>query len=257
MCIRIELRCLVAALVLASGSLVLSACRESDAGSPDRSKLPAFPVEQATIAIRGRVLWNSESIPRQRPLPITIPEVPEVPNPKWAVDKETRGVPHAFVEVLGVADRWRFESPDAEPLLLSQDGYRYQPWTLGLRVGRELEVRNKDDVLHNLKWTGKRNGNANQNLAKGQARRVRFTRPETVRFQCDVHNWMDAWIYVREHPIFAVTESNGSFELPPLPPGTYELRVLHPNPSWTGEARRIEIRDGADSRVELTMGAAS
>lgn len=247
----------VTALLLAL-ALPLGSCRGDVEERPDRSRLPAFPAEQATIRIRGKVTWKGAMKPRRRPLPITVPGVAEVENPKWEVDEKSGGVPHAFVEILGVEERWRFPDVASDSIArLVQEEYRYTPWTLGLRIGQPLEVLNRDDVLHNLKWTGRKNGNANQNLPKDETRRIRFSRAEVVRFQCDVHNWMDAWIYVREHPIFAITSKDGSFELPALPPGTYEIRALHPNPSWEGEARRIEIRDGSDSQVQLTIRGVS
>ncbi len=44
---------------------------------------------------------------------------------------------------------------------------------------------------------------------------------------CDVHGWMTAYIGVVDHPYFAVTGSDGSFELPNLPPGDYEIEAWH------------------------------
>ena len=41
-----------------------------------------------------------------------------------------------------------------------------------------------------------------------------------VPFKCDVHRWMTAFVGVLDHPFFAVTGADGSFELKGLPPGT-------------------------------------
>ena len=47
-----------------------------------------------------------------------------------------------------------------------------------------------------------------------------FTAPEVmVPFKCDVHGWMNAYAGVLEHPFFAVTAEDGSFDLSGLPRG--------------------------------------
>lgn len=243
----------VGCLLLGSGA---SSCAERGDRPADRSSLTAFPVHEAAAVVRGRVIWKGESVPRVRPLPIPLPDAPEIVNPKWEVDAETRGVPHAFVEVLGIEDRWRFDAK-AEAVVLRQEGLRYRPFVAGALVGQEVVVENHEDILHNFKWTGRRNGTFNQNLEKGARASVRFRFPETVHFQCDVQNWMDAWVYVREHSIFAVTTKDGSFELPKLPPGTYEISVRHPNPGWEGERRGIQVREGDRSEIVLTIRSMS
>jgi hypothetical protein len=48
-----------------------------------------------------------------------------------------------------------------------------------------------------------------------------------VRFKCDVHPWMAAYIGVVAHPYFAVTDAGGAFEITNLPPGTYTLEAWH------------------------------
>ena len=60
---------------------------------------------------------------------------------------------------------------------------------------------------------------ANQEFNKGQPfqgmrERQVFTAPEVmVRFMCNVHGWMAAYVGVVAHPFFAVTDDDGTFEL--------------------------------------------
>jgi len=44
---------------------------------------------------------------------------------------------------------------------------------------------------------------------------------------CNIHSSMSAMIVVLATPYFAVTKPDGSFLLPSVPPGDYELRVVH------------------------------
>jgi hypothetical protein len=55
-----------------------------------------------------------------------------------------------------------------------------------------------------------------------------FTTPEVmVRFKCNVHSWMAAYVGVLPHPYFAVTAADGSFSIAGLPPGTYTIEAWH------------------------------
>jgi hypothetical protein len=55
--------------------------------------------------------------------------------------------------------------------------------------------------------------------------------------RCDAgHVWMSAYVWVTEHPYYALTDAKGGFELTDVPPGTYELRFWHEN--W--EATPVE-----------------
>jgi hypothetical protein len=48
-----------------------------------------------------------------------------------------------------------------------------------------------------------------------------------MRFQCDVHNNMNAYWAGFNHPYFAVTDADGRFEISGVPPGTYTVVAWH------------------------------
>ena len=54
------------------------------------------------------------------------------------------------------------------------------------------------------------------------------------------------------HPWFAVTDAEGRFELPPLPPGRYELEARHRR---SGVTRRlaVEVKRSAPDEVVFTL----
>jgi hypothetical protein len=54
----------------------------------------------------------------------------------------------------------------------------------------------------------------------------RFLKPEImIPVKCNIHSWMHAFIGVLDHPYFAVSHDDGTFEIKNLPPGTYTLAV--------------------------------
>ena len=48
-----------------------------------------------------------------------------------------------------------------------------------------------------------------------------------MKIKCDVHAWMKSHCFVMEHPFFGVTDLEGRYSIPDLPPGTYTLRAWH------------------------------
>src|SRR5207249_1776585 len=88
---------------------------------------------------------------------------------------------------------------------------------------------------------------------KGQEIQKSFASPEVfVRFKCDVHPWMFAYLGVVAHPFYSVTLTDGTFLLPPeLPPGTYTLEAVHPK---AGSAtQEITVDTGDRKTVDFTL----
>ena len=55
-----------------------------------------------------------------------------------------------------------------------------------------------------------------------------FKAPEMkLNTKCFMHPWMSGYVHVMEHPFFAVTGEDGTFAIKGLPPGDYEVSVLH------------------------------
>jgi plastocyanin len=115
------------------------------------------------------------------------------------------------------------------PVVLDQSGCRYSPHVLGIQVGQELVIRNSDETMHNVHSIPKANEEFNfAQTGKGNENKKSFVLQEVmVKFKCDVHGWMNAYIGVVKHPFFKVTGADGTFELKNVPPGEYEVEAWH------------------------------
>jgi hypothetical protein len=113
--------------------------------------------------------------------------------------------------------------------VIDQSGCLYRPRVQGMLVGQPLLIRNSDDTLHNIHCLAEQNAAFNLGQpARGMESRKSFTQPEVMmRFKCDVHPWMTAYIGVLEHPFFAVTGDGGTFKLEKLPAGQYVIEAWH------------------------------
>ena len=70
-----------------------------------------------------------------------------------------------------------------------------------------------------------------------------------IALQCDVHTWMAAKLYVFDHPYFAITKEDGTYEIPNVPAGaTVSLFVHHEKVGWVlpelGKGRDITLKAG-------------
>jgi plastocyanin len=117
----------------------------------------------------------------------------------------------------------------AAPAVLDQKGCLYLPRVLGLQVGQTLEIRNSDTTLHNMHAIPENNQEFNKALSlQGLNHTHTFSTAEVmIPFKCDVHRWMRSYVGVLPHPFFAVTRTDGTFQLTGLPPGTYTVEAWH------------------------------
>lgn len=147
----------------------------------------------------------------------------------------------------------------AAPAVLDQKGCEYVPQILAVQTGQKVSVKNSDPVMHNV-HTVPAAGGGNKEDNKAQqagAADLSFSFPAAenfLKFKCDVHPWMFAWVTVVDHPYFAVTGKDGTFTIKDVPPGKYKIVALHRKGAPEGIEKEIEVKaDGgtADFTIEL------
>jgi hypothetical protein len=88
----------------------------------------------------------------------------------------------------------------------------------------------------------------------GQDLAFSFSKPEEfLKFKCDVHPWMFAWVSVFDHAYFAVSAKDGTFKISNVPAGKYTLKIAHRKAG--AATQEIEVKDGEPTKVELTLEA--
>jgi len=143
----------------------------------------------------------------------------------------------------------------AAPAVMDQKNCEYVPQIFAVQTGQKLSVKNSDPVLHNVHVQPTAAGNKEDNKAQmaGSADLIlSFDKPELfMKFKCDVHPWMFAWVSVFDHPYFAVSGKDGTFKIANVPAGKYTLEVAHRKAGTTKQ--EIEVKDGEPTKVELSL----
>ena len=69
-----------------------------------------------------------------------------------------------------------------------------------------------------------------------------------MEVQCDIHSWMKAYLMVFDHPFFATTGTDGSFEIKGVPAGDQKLVV------WQKTIGYVTPGRGAGMPVSVKAG---
>jgi plastocyanin len=117
-----------------------------------------------------------------------------------------------------------------------------------MAVNTEISLRNSDPILHNIQFF--EGDNSLFNIAQpvqGQVNKKKIEKAGTIYVECAVHGWMQGNVVVVDNPYYAVTDDNGKFSIPDLPPGKYQVKIWH---EYLGELNR-EVTVSAKTETAL------
>src|ERR1041384_7085330 len=136
-----------------------------------------------------------------------------------------------------------FEAPK-DPVVIDQKGCEYHPHVFGMMVKQLLLIKNSDDTTHNIHALPTNNEEFNRAQPAGAADlKKTFTKPDVVvKFKCDVHPWMGAYVGVMDNPFYSVTGEDGTFSLKGLPAGEYEIVAWHEK--YGEQTQKVKVGDG-------------
>ena len=143
----------------------------------------------------------------------------------------------------------------ATAAVIDQKGCEYTPYIVGAMVGQKIHVKTSDPALHNVHPTPVVAGNKEYNKAHlpgSPPLEFSWDNQEILlRFKCDVHPWMFAYVGVVDHPYFAVSGADGSFKIADVPPGKYTVEAFHRK---SGKPLTQEVTAGADgAKADFTI----
>lgn len=142
------------------------------------------------------------------------------------VVSSAKGLANVVIFVDGVTDG---KAAVPSTVTLDNTNCRYEPHVVAMVVGSTLKVGNDDPVLHNTHARTQQSDVFNIALPmQGQVIDKVIDKPGLMKVGCDAgHGWMTAWLAAFDHPYFAVTDADGKYSIPDLPPGEYTVVMWH------------------------------
>ncbi|HWI58588.1 MAG TPA: carboxypeptidase regulatory-like domain-containing protein, partial [Bacillota bacterium] len=153
----------------------------------------------------------------------------EMPMTRFYVVGSKGELADVVVSLQGISGK--SSGASAAPIVMDQKGCEYIPQILAVQTDQKIVVKNSDPVLHNVHCIPTVGGNKEENKAQmpnGPDMTFSFSKPEDfLKFKCDVHPWMFAWVSVFDNPYFAVSGKDGTFKIANVPPGKYTIKAMH------------------------------
>jgi plastocyanin len=134
---------------------------------------------------------------------------------------------------------------------LAQKDEAFMPRVVPVSRGDAVDFPNLDPIYHNVFSLSPTKRFDLGKYRQGLSKAVVFDRAGLVKVYCDIHSNMEAFVLVLPNRAFVQPGADGAFALPDLPPGSYELRVWHPDLAEI--VRPVEIPATGDVRLDLSF----
>ena len=134
--------------------------------------------------------------------------------------------------------------------VIDQKGCKFQPHVVLMSPG-EIEIKNSDDILHNIHTYSTANAAINKAQPKFKKTMTeKFEKPEMIKLTCDVHSWMLGWLAVVPG-VAAVTDNNGVAKLENVPAGKQKIEVWHE--TLGKQDKEVDVKGGQTTKVSFEM----
>lgn len=179
------------------------------------------------------------------------------PQPPQTARESTRDLPEKSSAGKGQPGTQKKGGPAVDvQATMDQQDHEFTPRVVAIRTGGAVRFTNSDVANHNVHGHGLDSRNQFNVFTGGGASHVQRFRAEKgqrpVRIGCDIHPWMQGWVYVFEHPWFAVTNSAGRFELREVPPGRHTVAIRQPD-TRLEVTREVEVTAGEVTELTIDL----
>ena len=137
-----------------------------------------------------------------------------------------------------------------------QQNRQFVPMVSLVPVGTPVSFPNVDTVRHHVYSFSPVKRFEIKLYVGTPAQPVVFDQPGIAALGCNIHDTMAAWVVVVDTPYFAQGGASGRARLADVPPGSYRLRVWHPDlpPGAPAADQALTVAGGgASATVQLPL----
>ncbi len=136
---------------------------------------------------------------------------------------------------------------------VSQKDLQFQPYVLVVPVGSTIDFTNLDPVRHHVYSFSAAKKFELKLFGKGESRAVRFDQAGVVAIGCNIHDSMQAFIYVVNTPLAARTGADGKVSLRGAPAGVHTLQIWHPMMRAPGNQITQSVNTSANVNLPVAV----
>lgn len=124
---------------------------------------------------------------------------------------------------------------------MTQRGLMFVPFVLAVQQGSAVEFPNQDKTRHHVYSFSPAKVFELKLYAGKPEQPVLFDKPGIVVLGCNIHDHMQAYVYVGTSPYLGVSNAQGQVTFAELPSGTATLKVWHPWQTRVIEPTSVEL----------------
>jgi hypothetical protein len=219
--------------------------------------------------IKGRLVYDGDTTPPAKNLveagqatkdPQVCAKSVAIASRELVVDEKTKGIRYAFAylpkpEGTNV-DAAKALVARAAKVEIDQKNCEFLPYVTAIIQDQPLVLKSTDPINHNVRFSAFVNAAFNQILPpNGQIEVKLVAERRPIPLACDIHPWMKGYIMVFDHPFFAITGEDGSFEIQGVPAGEQKLIVWQETKGYVTEGKAlgtpVQVKAGEVTDVGL------
>ncbi len=140
------------------------------------------------------------------------------------------------------------------PVTMDQRKMQFIPHVLPVAIGTTVKFLNSDPTPHNVFSPDYEKYNLGT-WPQGQSKDYVFSKcakfPCAYTQLCRVHPEMEGFVVVVPNTYFAVSDREGHYEIPNVPPGKYTVAVWHPK--LKGKPQPVTVEAGKSATLDFVL----
>ena len=166
-------------------------------------------------------------------------------------DQNGNPLEDAVVELINPS-ALQFEQKKTE---VKQQDLSFIPFVSAFQKGSSVDFPNMDKTRHHVYSFSPAKVFELKLYANKPEAPVLFDQTGIIALGCNIHDYMQAYIYIGDSQLLQVTDVKGQVEFPQLADGDYQLKLWHPwqNAEWVPQ--QIQIKNGQMLSFQLAITA--
>ncbi|QYJ84669.1 methylamine utilization protein [Shewanella mesophila] len=163
-------------------------------------------------------------------------------------DSQTRPIADAVVELISAQETLAVPNEIVtEHYEIQQQNRTFNPFVLAIPQGAKVDFPNLDKTRHHVySFSEAKPFELKLYVGKAEAP-VLFDKPGLVAIGCNIHDYMQAFIYVAKSPYVGVSDDSGHLVFNDIPKGSYLVKLWHPWQLSASEPLPLTVFDDPQS----------